>query len=289
MFYQFEETKFTWPSPAKLNLFLHINGKRADGYHELQTLFQLLDWGDDLIVETKQSDQITIEAVETIPAEENLIYRAAQLLKTETKCSFGAHISLDKRIPMGGGLGGGSSNAATALVALNAQWKLNLTAAELQKLGLKLGADVPIFVAAHTSFAEGVGEIIQPVSLPDAHYLIIHPQVHVSTVAAFSSPELKRNSAKISFSDYTFSNTRNDFEPVVKSLFPEVAKAFDWLIEYAPTRLTGTGACVFAQFSDRETAESVRHKVPNCWNAYTAKGVNQSPLMTRLNEFNTHN
>ena len=250
----------------------------------------MLDWGDELSIKTINEDKIYLNSdLPDVHPEEDLIYRAAVALKQATGCKLGAEISISKTIPTGGGLGGGSSNAATTLVALNYQWNLNLTVQKLIDIGVKLGADVPIFVKGHTAFADGVGEIITPSEQREKYFLIVHPNCHVSTAQAFASKQLKRNTEKINPKDYNFSTTRNDFEPVVKSLFTEVANAFSWLVEYAPTRLTGTGACLFAVFESETAAQAVCDQVPKQWTGYVAKGVNLSPLQDKLMKLNkTH-
>lgn len=283
-----------WPSPAKLNLFLHINGRYDNGYHQLQSLFQLVDFGDQLAFQPNQSGHITLATdMPDVPPENNLIIRASLLLKEYAKQhttagkqnqvdTLGCTIHIDKRLPMGGGIGGGSSNAATCLVALNFLWELGLSSAELQKIGLTLGADVPIFVNGHSAFAEGVGEKLQNITLPEQHYLVVFPDCHVSTAQIFQHPDLPRNTAKIAISDYNFDNTKNDCQQLVCDLYPNVANTLHWLIEYAPSRMTGTGACVFAIFEQPEYAMQVQAKLPQGTSSFIARGVNTSPLHTHL-------
>lgn len=274
-----------WPAPAKLNLFLHINGRRADGYHELQTLFVILDVGDELRIGVDESDAINLEPeVPGVPLEQNLIYRAAQLLKARSERPLGAHIQLTKRLPMGGGLGGGSSDAATTLVALNHLWQLELSEDELAQMGRTLGADVPVFVRGRTAFAEGVGEQLQPVEIPSRWYLVVHPQVHVSTAQIFQDPDLPRDTPKQDWVELRAGSWKNDCEALVKKQYPEVAKALGWLLEYAPSRMTGTGACLFAEFEEEESARKVLANMPNWLQGFVGRGVTLSPLQTVLQQ-----
>lgn len=274
-----------WPAPAKLNLFLHVNGRRSDGYHELQTLFIFLDKADRLSFEVDHSDSISITPeISGVPLEQNLIYRAAMLLKAKASYPVGAHIQLDKQLPMGGGLGGGSSDAATTLVALNQLWQIGLDEEELATLGRALGADVPVFVRGYAAFAEGVGEKLSQVNLPETWYLVAVPPVHVSTALIFQDPDLARNTPKQSWSELRHGSWKNDCEPLVKKQYPEVAKALSWLLEYAPSRMTGTGACVFAEFSDETTALNALAKMPEWLQGFVAKGLNLSPLQTVLQQ-----
>ncbi|MDB6062599.1 MAG: 4-(cytidine 5-diphospho)-2-C-methyl-D-erythritol kinase [Verrucomicrobiaceae bacterium] len=268
-------------SPAKLNLFLHITGRRADGYHELQTLFQLLDYGDTL--HFVESDTLTLNPqIPGVAAADNLILRAARLLQATTGCNKGAAITLEKRLPLGGGIGGGSSNAATTLLALNALWDLRLSLDELAALGLQLGADVPVFVRGRTAWAEGVGESLDAVTVPPRNYLILVPPCLVSTALIFSQQSLTRNSSAITIAAFLREGGRNDCEPVVRSLYPEVAFALDWLSNFAPARMTGTGACVFASFTERAAAESVLLQRPEGYQGFVAQGVSVSPVHTAL-------
>ena len=274
-----------WPAPAKLNLFLHVNGRRSDGYHELQTLFIFLDKADRLSFEVDHSDSISITPeISGVPLEQNLIYRAAMLLKAKASHPVGARIQLDKLLPMGGGLGGGSSDAATTLVALNQLWQIGLDEEELATLGRALGADVPVFVRGYAAFAEGVGEKLSQVNLPETWYLVAVPPVHVSTALIFQDPDLARNTPKQSWSELRHGSWKNDCEPLVKKQYPEVAKALSWLLEYAPSRMTGTGACVFAEFSDETTALNALAKMPEWLQGFVAKGLNLSPLQTVLQQ-----
>ncbi|ALP40615.1 4-(cytidine 5'-diphospho)-2-C-methyl-D-erythritol kinase [Aeromonas schubertii] len=274
-----------WPAPAKLNLFLHVNGRRPDGYHELQTLFIFLDHGDTLSVEVTQGDRLTLSpAIPGVPDEENLIIRAARLLQARLPTPKGAHIRLTKVLPMGGGIGGGSSDAATTLVALNHLWDAGLSVDELAELGVRLGADVPVFVRGTAAFAEGVGERLQPVAVPERWYLVIKPECHVATAAIFQDPDLPRNTPKMGLQELMSGEWKNDCEALVKKRHPEVANALGWLLEYAPSRMTGTGACVFAAFEDESLAREVLAKLPDGWVGFVAKGVNISPLADALQQ-----
>jgi len=272
-----------WPAPAKLNLFLHVTGRRADGYHELQTLFQLIDLADTLCVSVRGDGQIDRPAGPPgVPPEADLVVRAARTLKAATGTALGASLRVRKRIPMGGGLGGGSSDAATALLVLNELWDCGLAVEELAALGLPLGADVPVFVQGFSAWGEGVGERLTPVTLPETWYVIVHPGVAVSTARVFQSPELTRNSPLITIRAFFESGGRNDCEPVVRAQAPEVADALDWLAREAPARLTGTGSCVFAACASAVAAERLAARVPDRWRSYVARGLNRSPLHERL-------
>ncbi|MGL5947646.1 MAG: 4-(cytidine 5'-diphospho)-2-C-methyl-D-erythritol kinase [Aeromonas sp.] len=273
-----------WPAPAKLNLFLHVNGRRADGYHELQTLFIFLDHGDSLTFRPLTgTDELSLTpAICGVATEDNLIIRAARLLQARLSTPQGAHIVLDKVLPMGGGIGGGSSDAATTLVALNHLWSAGLSRNELAALGVQLGADVPVFVRGRAAFAQGVGEQLEPVNLPEPWYLVLKPACHVATAAIFQDPDLPRATPKLSLPELMQKEWENDCEALVKKRHPEVANALSWLLEYAPSRMTGTGACVFAQFSDELSARAVLAKAPRALAGFVAKGVNESPLLTHL-------
>lgn len=274
-----------WPSPAKLNLFLYITGQRADGYHELQTLFQFLDYGDTLTIEPRQDGQLRLlTPLKGVPDEENLIIRAARLLmKTAAQThrlaeGSGADISIEKRLPMGGGLGGGSSNAATVLVALNHLWQCGLSEDELAAIGLTLGADVPVFVRGHAAFAEGVGEQLTSIDVAEKWYLVVHPGVSIPTPVIFKDAELPRNTPKRSIDTLLKCEFGNDCEVIARKRFREVDEVLSWLLEYAPSRLTGTGACVFAEFDTELAARQVLEQAPEWFNGFVAKGVNLSPL-----------
>ncbi|UYW74657.1 4-(cytidine 5'-diphospho)-2-C-methyl-D-erythritol kinase [Pseudocitrobacter faecalis] len=274
-----------WPSPAKLNLFLYITGQRADGYHELQTLFQFLDYGDTLTIEPRQDGQLRLlTPLKDVPDEDNLIIRAARLLMKMAAQTqrlpegSGANISIEKRLPMGGGLGGGSSNAATVLVALNHLWQCGFSEDELAAIGLTLGADVPVFVRGHAAFAEGVGEQLTPIDVAEKWYLVVHPGVSIPTPVIFKDPDLPRNTPKRSIDTLLKCEFRNDCEVIARKRFREVDEVLSWLLEYAPSRLTGTGACVFAEFDTELAARQVLEQAPEWFNGFVAKGVNLSPL-----------
>ena len=267
-------------SPAKLNLFLHITGRRDDGYHQLQTLFQLLDWGDQLHFMPNDSGAITLDGCDLdIPLEENLIFRAARLLQRGT---LGVRITLDKKIPAGGGLGGGSSNAATTLLALNHLWGLGMPLSQLQALGAELGADVPVFVGAHTAWAEGIGEILTPVDLPERWFLILVPDCHVSTAEIFSHQQLTRNSPAIKMAAFFEGDSRNDCQQLVRRFYPEVDNALKKLENFGEARLTGTGACVFASFGTAAEARATQRQMPREWTSIVARGINESPIPEAL-------
>ncbi|MCG7531274.1 4-(cytidine 5'-diphospho)-2-C-methyl-D-erythritol kinase [Psychrobium sp. MM17-31] len=272
-----------WPAPAKLNLFLHITGRLPNGYHSLQTNFQFLDYGDSLAFDTNSSNNVSVSPeVEGVTLEDNLIYRAAMMLKPYTKEPVGADITLTKILPMGAGLGGGSSDAATTLAALNHLWNINLPTDKLAELGLALGADVPIFVKGVAAFAEGVGEELTPISPPEPWYLVIWPGVSVCTKTIFNLPQLPRNTPKITLADLDKATLKNDCQEVTKNRHPEVASALDWLIQYAPAKMTGTGSCVFGEFSSRADATVALEKLPPNMHGFVAKGVNISPLISTL-------
>jgi 4-diphosphocytidyl-2-C-methyl-D-erythritol kinase len=274
-----------WPSPAKLNLFLYITGRREDGYHNLQTLFQFLDYGDTITIEPRNDGQIHLETpVEGVPNDENLIVRAARLLQDTALLmgslpqGAGANISVEKQLPMGGGLGGGSSNAATVLVALNHIWNTGLTEDQLAALGVTLGADVPVFVRGFAAFAEGVGEKLTPVSPAEKWYLVAHPGVSIPTPVIFSDPELPRNTPIRSIDTLLNGEFGNDCEVIARKRFRKVDELLSWLLEYAPSRLTGTGACVFAEFDTENAARQVLKQAPEWLHGFVARGVNVSPL-----------
>ncbi|WP_440053877.1 4-(cytidine 5'-diphospho)-2-C-methyl-D-erythritol kinase [Pseudoalteromonas sp. T1lg65] len=275
--------KLTLTAPAKLNLFLHINGRRSDGYHELETLFTLLDFGDELSFELTTEQEITLCGdTANIPTEDNLIYRAAKLLTPHKKSAHGVIIHIKKNLPMGGGVGGGSSDAATTLLALNKLWQCNLTIQELATLGLSLGADVPVFIEGKTALAQGVGEHLTPIEIAQKWYLVVAPNVHVSTAAIFTHPDLPRDTAKLE-SGWQLKNTRNDCQTLVKKLYPEVENTLSWLLKYAPSKMTGTGACCFAEFENREAALRVLEKLPSSWQGFVARNTSVSVCHQQLN------
>ncbi|WP_095505736.1 4-(cytidine 5'-diphospho)-2-C-methyl-D-erythritol kinase [Paraferrimonas sedimenticola] len=275
-----------WPAPAKLNLFLHINGRRDDGYHELQTLFQILSFGDSLDFRVRSDGEIQLHSeLEGVDPEQNLIVRAARILQQHGQTPLGADIWLDKRLPMGGGLGGGSSDAATTLVALNALWGLNINQDVMADLGLQLGADVPVFVRGQSAYAEGVGERLQSVTLDEPYVLVLHPEVEVSTAAVFTHPDLPRDTPKIQGQPEHWVNYRNDCEALVCELYPQVAKALSWLVKYAPSRMTGTGACLFGVFDNESQALAALQEKSKEFHGFVAKACNRSTLLERLERF----
>ncbi|MFG6178336.1 4-(cytidine 5'-diphospho)-2-C-methyl-D-erythritol kinase [Halomonas sp. THAF12] len=274
------------PAPAKLNRMLHITGRRADGYHELQTLFQFLDHGDTLTLAPRDDGGLRLSpTLSGVDEADNLILRAARTLREATGCRQGADIHLTKRLPLGGGLGGGSSDAATALLGLDRLWGLELTLDALAELGLSLGADVPVFVRGHAAWAEGVGEQLTPVELDTPWFVVVHPGVSVATSAVFQAPELTRDTPPITMARALQGGTaswRNDCEPTVRVLHPEVEIALDWLSDRAPAMLTGTGACVFARLDREADAAALLAEMPRRWTAFKARGRNRSPLHDAL-------
>lgn len=269
-----------WPAPAKLNLFLHITARRPDGYHELQTIFQLLDFGDEMAFEITEDGKISRATdLPGVPEKSDITVKAALALKAHCAADCGVKIYLRKKLPMGGGVGGGSTDAATTLVALNRLWECGLLEDELAEIGAGIGADVPVFLRGKSAWAEGIGEILRPVVLPSQHFLVIKPPVHVSTADLFADSRLTRNCHTITIRDFFAGGTRNVFEPLVRDRYPEVDKALHWLAEFAPARLTGTGACVFAAFADRLDAEKAMAGMPETFTAFIARGVNDSPLL----------
>ena len=269
----------TLPAPAKLNLMLHITGRRADGYHELQTLFQFLDHGDELGFHLREDGEIRLHTeLPGVDHDSNLIVRAARLLQRTSNCSLGADITLLKRLPMGGGIGGGSSDAATTLLGLDYLWNLHLGEERLAELGLSLGADVPVFVRGRAAFAEGVGERLQPVDLPEPWFLVIAPQVSVSTAEIFADPELTRNTPAITVRSLLAGGGHNDCQPVVEKRYPEVRNALSLLNKFVPASMTGTGACVFGSFPNEGEADKVRRQLPDTLPSFVARGRNVSML-----------
>lgn len=294
----------TLPAPGKLNLFLHITGQRSDGYHELQTLFHLLDYGDLLhfrltapgSIKLQVSNTTSLAELPSIAVEDNLIYRAAQALQCHREKTAaqtlpplpGIEIELDKRLPAGGGLGGGSTDAATTLVGLNHLWQLGLSTEQLCQIGLTLGADVPVFVRGCTAWGEGLGDQLTPIELPTCWYVVIKPACLVSTGVIFQHPRLTRNTRPITIraffngTDFGAEKSSNDCQVVTEFLHPEVAEARKWLDQYGSARMTGTGACLFARFNERSQAEEVLAKLPGRWDGFLAKGVNKSPLVEQI-------
>jgi len=273
-----------WPAPAKLNLFLRILGRRADGYHLLQTVFQLLDWGDDIFLRVRDDGALVrVAGPPTVDPAADLGVRAALALRAATGCQRGADIAIIKRIPMGGGFGGGSSDAASVLVGLNALWQTRLDVDALATIGLGLGADVPVLVHGHNAWAEGVGEDLRPVELPPRHYLLLDPGVAVPTGELFQAPELTRNASPITLSDFVRGvDSGNCFEPVLRARVGEVDRALTALAQFGPARLTGTGSGCFVAFDRAEQAHAARAALARDWQVWVAAGVTRSPLLDSL-------
>jgi 4-diphosphocytidyl-2-C-methyl-D-erythritol kinase len=271
------------PAPAKLNLMLHILGRRADGYHELQTLFQFLDFADELGFAARADGAIRLHSdIPGVAHDSNLIVRAARALQQQTGCALGVDIWLNKRLPLGGGIGGGSSDAATTLLGLNRLWQLHWDEERLASLGLSLGADVPVFVRGRAAFAEGVGEKLTPVTLSEPWFLVVIPQVLVSTVEVFSDPELTRDTPPIKVRSLLEGGSRNDCQPVVEKRYPEVRNALILLNKFVSAKLTGTGACVFGSFPNRADADKVARQLPATLPSFVAQGRNISMLHREL-------
>lgn len=273
-----------YPAPAKLNLFLHVIGRRADGYHLLQTAFRFIDYGDDLTFTPRPDGLIRrVSALPGVEEAQDLSVRAARLLQKEAGCVMGVDIGIVKRLPMGGGLGGGSSDAATTLIALNRLWKTGVSRERLQQLGLTLGADVPVFVFGQSAFAEGVGERLQALRLPPAWYLVLVPELAVSTAEIFSAAELTRNTNAITIAPFSVGLARdipgrNDLEPVVCGRYPQVARHLEWLRQFGDARMTGSGACVFCAFSNEEAARRALSELPSGMRGFVARGLDRHPL-----------
>jgi len=282
----------SWPAPAKLNLFLHIVGRRADGYHLLQTIFQLLDWGDVVRLRVREDGDLVRAGDQVGMIEQDLCLRAANALRQRTGCRAGADIVLKKRLPVGGGLGGGSSDAATVLVALNEVWDTGLGLDELVQVGVPLGADVAVFVRGETAWAEGIGERLTPISLPGRDYVVLDPRVAVSTASLFQASELTRNTPPTTISGYLSGNgfgAGNAFEPVACARYPQVAAARDWLAQFGRARLTGSGGCVFIEADSALRAEEIVSLCPPGFAAHRARGVLKSPLLGALQDYrSTH-
>ena len=272
-----------WPAPAKLNLMLRIVGQRPDGYHLLQTVFQFLDVCDWITFHPVDDGRVCLQkTIDGVAEADDLTIRAANLLKAETGCKQGVLIEVEKSLPMGGGLGGGSSDAATSLVVLNKLWGLGLAKEKLMELGLTLGADVPVFVFGYSSWAEGVGEKLKMISLQELWVVVIKPECHVNTKEIFSAKNLTRNSKSIKMADFIAGQHQNDCVEVVCERYQSVKKALLALSDYSEARLTGTGACVFAQFDSEKAAVYAYESLKNKWQVYLAKGVNESPLYSKL-------
>ena len=268
-----------YPAPAKLNLFLHVVGRRADGYHELQSVLRFLDHGDRLRISVRRDARIVrVNDVAGIAPEDDLCVRAAQLLQRHAGCTLGADIELDKILPLGGGLGGGSSDAATVLIVLNRLWEIELSGEALRTLGLELGADVPVFVFGENAFAEGIGERLTPITLPAAWYVVLVPPVAVSTARIFADPQLTRNTNRIKMSAFFAGAVGNDLEEVACRHFPVVRNHLDWLNQHAPARMTGSGACVFASFAEEHLARGVFASRPPHMQGFVARGLGRHPL-----------
>lgn len=273
-----------WLAPAKLNLFLHVTGRRADGRHDLQTLFQLLDYCDEITITARARGGVDVECDADIAPTDNLAYRAALLLKDATGTSCGAAITVAKRIPQGAGLGGGSSDAATVLLALNRLWGCGLGERDLARLGARLGADVPVFVGGRSAWAEGIGEQLSAVELPPRWYAVFVPAIMVSTREMFQAPGLRRDYPRVTFADYQAGATVNAFEELAGARHPAIARGLDWLNGHAPARLTGTGAAFYAAFERAEQADAILARKPAGLGGFIARGVAESPLCRRLGE-----
>jgi 4-diphosphocytidyl-2-C-methyl-D-erythritol kinase len=269
-----------WPAPAKINLFLHVVGRRADGYHLLQTVFRFLDHGDELRFAPRDDGDIVLATpLLGVPAESDLTVRAARMLRERAGIAAGVTISLTKRLPMGGGLGGGSSDAATTMIALNRLWNCGLTPTGLQEIGLALGADVPVFIHGRSCFAEGVGERFTDVALPPAWYLVTVPDVAVPTAEIFRSPDLRRDTPAIVSGDWRPGMGRNDLEPVACRLYPEVRRHLDWLRARGPAMMSGSGACCFAEFSTEASARATLTALPVGMRGFVARGLDLHPIL----------
>jgi len=268
-----------FPAPAKLNLFLHVTGRRPDGYHLLQSVFRFIDYADTVWLGVRQDGQIRrLEDIPGVPEDHDLAVRAARLLKECTGCRLGVSMRVEKRLPLGGGLGGGSSDAATTLLALNRLWELGLTRERLEELALQLGADVPVFVFGQSAFAEGVGEKLVPIQLPPAWYVVLIPPVAVSTAEVFAAPELTRNTPPLKIADFLSGAGRNDLQTVVESRYPEVLRHLDWLDGFGDARMTGSGACVFLAVADEKSACDILQQLPRDMQGFIARGLDRHPL-----------
>ena len=276
-------TSQPWPAPAKINHFLHVTGRRDDGYHLLQTLLQFLDLADELRFTVTADGRIRcLRNYNEVEEQDDLVVKAAKLLQEIGGSARGAQIHVDKKIPIGGGLGGGSSDAATTLVALNCLWETGLTTDRLAEAGLSLGADVPVFVRGFAAWGEGVGDILEPVELPENWYFLIYPGTPVVTADIFNAPGLMRATPRVTLRDFHQGSCHNDCEPVVRQVCPEVAVALDWLNARAEARLSGTGASIFAALSEQDQAAELLQELPAKWQGFVTRGCNRSPLMERL-------
>jgi len=269
-----------WPAPAKINLFLHILGRRADGYHLLQTVFQFVDLCDELRFTPRADGQLRLlTPLADVPAQQDLCVRAAQALRAYSGCRSGVDIERTKRIPIGGGLGGGSSDAATTLMALNRLWALHLPRAELAAIGLALGADVPVFIGGRAAWAEGIGERLTPIDLDEPWYLIVDPGVAVATASVFGHPKLTRHTPPITISGFRSGPSGNDCLAVVSTLYPDIDAAYRWLAGFGQPQLSGTGGCLFARFDSRQAADAALAQLPAPWRGWVARGMNRHPLL----------
>ena len=272
-----------WPAPGKLNLVLKVVGQRADGYHLLQTVFQLIDRSDRLWFEPRADGRIVLQTpLAGVAEHEDLTVRAARLLQEESGCRSGVSISVEKRLPVGGGLGGGSSDAATTLLVLDRLWGVNVGPERLRRLGLRLGADVPVFLEGSSAWAEGIGERLTPIDLPESWYVVVVPGCHVSTKAVFSSPYLTKDNERITMEQFRFVRQENDCADVVVEMYPLVGMALKELSRYGKAKLTGTGACVFLSFEEKADAHRAAQALSRRWEVFVCKGVNRSPLHKRL-------
>ena len=268
-----------FPAPAKLNLFLHVTGRRADGFHTLQTVFRFVDYCDEVGFRLREDDGIhRVTPVAGIAENQDLTMRAARLLQTASGCRLGVDISTDKRLPVGGGLGGGSSDAATTLIVLNDLWKLRLTRTRLQQLAVRLGADVPVFIFGRSAFAEDIGDRFQEIDLGPAWYLVLVPQVTVSTAEIFAAPELTRNTKAIKIAAFSVGQGRNDLQAVACKRFPEIARHLNWLGKFGKAAMTGSGACVFSAFDSEAAARSVLEQLPTEMRGFVSRGLDRHPL-----------
>ena len=268
-----------FPAPAKLNLFLHVVGRRADGYHLLQSVFRLIDHSDTVHLQLRADGRVVREVdLPGVPEHEDLTVRAARLLQAHAPAGAGVSIRLEKVLPLGGGLGGGSSDAATVLLALNRLWQVNLPRVTLQKLALQLGADVPVFIFGQTAFAEGIGEILHPISAPPAWYVVLTPPVQVPTAVIFATPELTRNTPALKIARFSAGMGCNDLQSVVVNRYPEVARHLAWLGQFGEARMTGSGACVFASFGTGDAARVVLRQLPGTMKGFVAQGLDKHPL-----------